>query len=122
MENRKQTQTINLPALLYLQMLCFFVLFLYDYAAPGLVQGACCVVVFTNPLLLILCGELYLREKFWHRTLIPFVWEMGLAILSVGAMLCGIFRMESGSGLFVRFLVLYLADAAVCALFRLKNR
>jgi len=122
MENGKQTRTFDLPALFYLQMLCFFVLFLHDYVSPALVQGACCVAVFTNPLLLILCGERYLQEKFWHRTLIPFVWELALAILAVGAMLHGSFRMEGGNGLFVRFLMLYLADAAVCVLFRLKNR
>ncbi len=121
MAHAKPCKTDRRPVLLYIQMICFFVLLLSAHIAPSLVQMAYCVVVFTSPLLLLTYADLYVRENVWHWTLLPFVWELGLALLFVGAMLYGIFCMEPGKVLFVKLLLLYIADTILCALGILRS-
>ena len=126
MEKQRLCKTDRRLVLLYIQLFCVFLLILSGQLEPSLVQMAYCVVVFTSPLLLLTYADLYVRENIWHWTLLPFVWELGLALLFVGAMLYGIFCMEPGEVLFLKLVLLYIADTILCALgilwARLKNR
>lgn len=115
--NTKKSRTFAYrDVLLSTQVLSFFILLLSDHITQSLTQAAYCIVVFTSPLLLLIYGFRYMREEAWSWEAIPFLTELVLTVLFVGAMIYGIRLHVPSSALFARLLTVYAVDAVFCAL------